>query len=63
VTARTETSVGPPRVFKLSAETSDLLRRFPPRPAVERWEVTCQDRRAVLRRLLAPPFRHDHAGT
>lgn len=63
MTTSTETPVAPPRVFRLSAETSDLLKRFPPRPDAERWEATCQDRREVLRRLLAPPFRLDHAGS
>ena len=63
MTTSTQTPVGPPRVFRLSAETSELLKRFPPRPVAERWEATCQDRRAVLRRLLAPPFRLDHAGS
>jgi hypothetical protein len=48
-------------VRKLSAEASALRERFPPRPVTESWQATCQDRRAVLARLLAPPFRLDTA--
>jgi integrase len=53
--------VAPAGVRKLSAEASALRERFPPRPVPERWQATCQDRRAVLARLLAPPFRLDSA--
>ena len=33
-----------------------LLRRFPPRPAPARWELTSQPKPQVVGRLLAPPF-------
>jgi hypothetical protein len=44
-------------VRRLSAEASALRERFPPRPIQQTWPVTSHDRRAVLARLLAPPFR------
>jgi len=41
---------------RLTAEAAALRARFPARPAVGSWDATCQDRRSVLARLLAPPF-------
>lgn len=44
---------------KLSPEAAALWDRFPPRPVPQRWPGTCEDRQAILRRLLAPPFSVD----
>jgi integrase len=49
------------RAARLSAEALALQAEFPPRAVPASWEATHQDRRAVLARLLAPPFPLDTA--
>jgi integrase len=46
-----------------SAEAAALRARFPARPVGNGWGSTCQDRRSVLARLLAPPFTADNPST
>ena len=44
------------RPWQLSAEALALMGKFPPRPVPPAWAATGQDRTAVVRRMLAPPF-------
>ena len=44
------------RPWQLSAEALALMGKFPPRPVPPAWAATCQDRTAVVRRMLAAPF-------
>jgi hypothetical protein len=46
---------------RLTAEALALRERFPARTVPAGWEATCQDKKAVLARLLAPPFPLDSA--
>ena len=48
---------------RFTAEAAMLRERFPVRPAGGRWDATCQDRRSVLARLLAPPFAAGNPST
>jgi Phage integrase family len=61
VTTTITASVSPGRVRKLSVEASALWDRYPSRPPSAGWPMTREDHRAVLDRLLAPPFRLDHS--
>jgi hypothetical protein len=47
------------RAAGLSAEASALRQKFPPRTVPVSWEATCQDKQAVLARLLTAPFPLD----
>ena len=49
------------RAAGLSAEASALRQKFPPRTVPVSWEATCQDKQAVLARLLTAPFPLDTA--
>lgn len=51
------------RAGGLSVEASALWEKFPPRPVPVSWEATCQDRAAVLDRLLTRPFVTGTAST
>jgi hypothetical protein len=44
------------RPWQLSTEALALMEKFPPRPVPAVWAATCQDRTAVVRRMLAAPF-------
>ena len=45
-----------PRTWQLSSEALAITGRFPPRPVPPAGAATSQDRTAVVRRMLAPPF-------
>ena len=45
-----------PRTWQLSSEALAIMGRFPPRPVPPAWAAASQDRTAVVRRMLQPPF-------
>jgi hypothetical protein len=45
-----------PRTWQLSSEALAIMGTFPPRPVPPAWAATSQDRTAVVRRMLQPPF-------
>jgi len=44
------------RPWQMSAEALTLMEKFPPRPVPPAWAAAGQDRTAVVRRMLQPPF-------